>query len=120
MNTQFKNLEPQEADIVDYLKTYCKGIGHAISNEGLAHKFNLDTRTMRNFIANIIVKYEFPIGSSSKNLSGIFWIETEEEFQIAQRELISRIKMLSRRTRGIRRGWSNYKNEQIEQLKLIK
>ena len=119
MKTQFKNLEGIDRDIAEYLKDYCDGIYHSISNEGLAHKFDIDVRTMRNLVANIIAKYELPIGSTSKNLSGIFWIKTEDEFEIAHRELISRIKKLSKRAKGVRRGWQAWKNEiEAEQLTL--
>jgi hypothetical protein len=99
------NLNPQEADIVDYLKNYCDGIEHAISNQSLAYKFGIDERTMRNLITNLITNQHIPIGSCSKNHSGVFYCVTDEDFKVAHRELISRIKKLSKRAKGLRLGY---------------
>jgi hypothetical protein len=105
MKNEFNNLNEYEAEIVDYLKNFCDGIEHAISNEGLARKFMMDTRTMRNLITNLIVNQHIPIGSCSKNHSGIFYCVTDSDFEVAHRELIGRIKQLSRRAKGLRLGY---------------
>jgi len=105
MQTKFKNLEGLDRDIVEYLKKYCDGIEHAISNDSLAYKFDVDKRTMRNLIQNLITNQHIPIGSCSKNHSGIFYCVSDEDFEIAHRELISRIKKLSKRAKGLRLGY---------------
>ena len=47
MNTQFNNLESLGSDIAYYLKTYCNGISHSISNEALAIKRTVDFKRVR-------------------------------------------------------------------------
>ena len=119
MNTQFNNLESLGSDIVYYLKTYCNGISHSISNEALASNFDLDKRTLRSLITHLIVKHGIPIGSCSRNHSGIYFISNQQDFDIASRELISRIKKLSRRHKCLRLNWQNWKSEIVkEQLTL--
>lgn len=119
MNT-FKISDPLEAEIAEYLFEYHKGIGNAISNKRLADRFNLDERTLRQLIVNLIVKEGIPIGSSSKNHSGIYFISSEEDYKIASDELLSRIKKLSKRHKCNRYNWINWKNEILnEQLILI-
>jgi len=112
MKYKHNNLNPQEADIVEYLKNYCNGISHAISNDALAYKFQINKRKMRNLIVHLIVNCGVPIGSCSTNHSGVYFIETEEDFKIAHRELISRIKKLSKRAKAIRKSF--YKNRQLQ------
>ena len=118
MNNQFNISDPLEQEIAEYLYWYHKGIGNAISNKRLANRFNLDERTLRQLIVNLIVNSKIPIGSCSKNHSGIFFIDSESEFKIASDELLSRIKKLSKRHKALRMAYKNYKNEQIEQLEL--
>jgi len=115
MNNKIYNLNSQEAEIVEYLKNYCYGIEHAISNDNLARKFNMDKRTMRNLITNLITNHNVPIGSSSTNYTGIFYCVSDEDYEIAHRELISRIKKLSRRAKGLRLGYFS----KVKQLTLI-
>jgi len=99
------NITYEEIEIIEYLKNYCDGVQHAISNEGLAHKFSIDKRTMRNLIQNLITNHHVPIGSCSKNHSGIFYCITDKDYEIASRELLSRIKKLSKRHKGLRLGY---------------
>ena len=119
MNTQFKNLESLGSDIAYYLKTYCNGISHSINNEALAIKFNMDNRTLRSLITHLIVKHGIPIGSCSRNYSGIYFISNQQDFDIASRELMGRIKKLSRRHKCLRLNWQDWKGEIVkEQLTL--
>jgi hypothetical protein len=116
MKPEFKNLNPIEQEIAEYLYDYCDGINHAISNEALSYKFGIDKRQIRNIITNLIINYKLPIGSSSTGLTGIYWCITEEDYEIAHRELISRAKQLSKRAKGLRTGWNRYKEDRLEQL----
>jgi len=105
MNNNPENLNPREADIIEYLQEYCDGIGHAISNDSLAIKFSVDKRTMRDLIAHLITDHHVPLGSCSKNHSGIYYCVTDSDYETAHKELISRIKKLSRRAKGLRIGY---------------
>jgi len=116
MKPEFKNLNPIEQEIAEYLYTYCDGINHAISNEAISHKFGIDKRQIRSIITNLIVIHELPIGCSSTGRTGIYWCITEEDYEIAHRELILRIKQLSKRAKGLRTGWNRFKEDKLEQL----
>lgn len=117
---KFNITEYPDKDIAEYLYEYHKGIENAISNSRLADRFNLDERTLRQIIVNLIIKEGIPIGSCSVNHSGIYFIASEEDFLIAYRELISRVKKLARRTRALKRAYNNYKNKiENRQLQLI-
>ena len=119
MQNQFNNLESLGSDKAYYLKTYCNGISHSISNEALAIKFNMDKRTLRSLITHLIVKHGIPIGSCSRNHSGIYFISNQQDFDIASRELMGRIKKLSRRHKCLRLNWQDWKGEIVkEQLTL--
>src|SRR4030042_5765845 len=111
MKTQFKNLEGIDREIADYLKNYCECIYHAISNEALASKFDVDKRTLRGMITHLITEHGIPIGSCSKNHSGIYFITSQQDFDIASRELMSRIRKLSKRYKCVRLNWQAWKNE---------
>ena len=110
MKNNFNITEYPDNDIAEYLYEYHKGISNAVSNKRLADVFQLDERTLRQIIVNLIINYNVPIGSSSKNHSGIFFISNEQEFLIAHRELISRIRKLAKRARALRMAFKNYKN----------
>ena len=120
MKNNFNITEYPDKDIAEYLFDYCKGIDNAISNKRLADRFNLDERTLRQIIVKLIVKEGIPIGSSSKNHSGIYFISCEADYKIASDELMSRIRKLSKRHKCNRYNWSNWKNEILnKQLQLI-
>jgi len=117
MNNNFNNLEPIEKDIVNYLKNYCNGLSHSISNEALAAKFQMDKRTLRSLITHLIVFHDVPLGSCSRNHSGIFYVSSQYDFEVAHREIISRIKNLSKRAKHLRLGY--YESIKDKQLQLI-
>ena len=117
----FNNIkEYLDKDIAEYLYNYHRGINEAISNKRLADRFGLEERRLRQIITKLIVVDLIPIGSRSTNHSGIFFIESEEEFKIASDELLSRIKKLSKRHKALRMAYKNYKNAELnKQLQLI-
>ena len=120
MNPKFNDLETKEAELAEYLYDYHRGINHAVSNKHLAEAMGLDERTSRDIVAKIITVDHIPIGSCSVNHSGIYFCNNEEDFKIAHNELIGRMKKLSRRAKGLRLGWQEWKNEiKAEQLLLI-
>ncbi|MDD5013826.1 MAG: hypothetical protein PHW73_01825 [Atribacterota bacterium] len=107
-----------EHDIAEYIESYHKGLSHAVSNSRLAEVFQLDKRTLRRIITKLINEYGLPLGSSSTR--GIFFISSDKECLLAMNELKSRREELEIREANIDTNWFNYKNEQIEQLELIK
>ena len=117
MENIFNISDPLEQEIADYLYDYHRGLSNAISNKRLANRFNLDERTLRQLIVNLIVNSNIPIGSCSKNHSGIFYISDDLDFKIASDELLSRIKKLSKRHKSLRVGY--YKRIENKQLVLI-
>jgi len=120
MNIKFQNLDPIEQDIAEYLFEYHKGIENAVSNKRLAEAVGLEERTSREIVAKLITIDNIPIGSCSVNHSGIYFCSNDEDFKIAHNELIGRMKKLSRRAKGLRLGWQEWKNEiKAEQLLLI-
>jgi len=120
MENQFNITEYPDKDIAEYLYSYHRGISRGVSNHRLAYKFHLDERRLRQIITKLIVEDLLPIGSCSTNHSGIYFISNEQDFLIAHRELISRIKKLAKRARALRKAYQNYKNELVnKQLQLI-
>ena len=117
----FNNIkEYLDKDIAEYLYNYHRGINEAISNKRLADRFGLEERRLRQIITKLIVVDNIPIGSCSVNHSGIYFIDNEEDFKIASRELLSRIKKLSKRHKALRIAFQNYKNAELnKQLQLI-
>lgn len=112
---QFNISNPLETGIAERLYEYHKGIRKSISNKRLADIFSLDERTLRRIITKLINECGVPIGSSSHN--GIFFISTDEECDITNKELSSRIIEMARRRKNNKKNWKNYKNkEEIEQL----
>jgi hypothetical protein len=103
-----------EHSIIEYLKSYHKGSGRAIHFKDLAEYFEINERELRNLIADLITDWQIPIGSSQ---SGYFFIDNDGDFTLAYAELISRIKKLARRAKGMRIGYM--KSRQIEKPKQL-
>ena len=90
-----------EEQILDYIKRWHRGRQRAITYKELAKVLRINERELRNVIASLVTKGE-PIGASQE---GYFWITSEEEYQIARAEIISRIDKLRQRLEGLERGW---------------
>jgi len=90
-----------EEQILNYIKHFHKGRQRAITYKELAKVLRINERELRNVIASLVTKGE-PIGASQE---GYFWITSEEEYQIARAEIISRIDKLRQRLEGLERGW---------------
>ena len=90
-----------ENQILDYIRRWHRGRQRAITYKELAKVLRINERELRNVIASLVTKGE-PIGASQE---GYFWITSEEEYQIARAEIISRISKLRLRLDGLERGW---------------
>ena len=90
-----------ENQILNYIKHFHKGRQRAITYKELAKVLRINERELRNVVALLVIKGEL-IGASQE---GYFWITSEEEYQIARAEIISRISKLRLRLDGLERGW---------------
>jgi len=90
-----------EEQILDYIKRWHRGRQRAITYKELAKVLKLNERELRNVVALLVTKGE-PIGASQE---GYFWITSDDEYQIARAEIISRIDKLRQRLNGLEKGW---------------
>ena len=90
-----------ENQILDYIRRWHRGRQRAITYKELAKVLRINERELRNVVALLVIKGEL-IGASQE---GYFWITSEEEYQIARAEIISRIDKLRQRLNGLERGW---------------
>ena len=90
-----------EEQILDYIKRWHRGRQRAITYKELAKVLKLNERELRNVVALLVTKGE-PIGASQE---GYFWITSDDEYQIARAEIISRIEKLRLRLDGLEKGW---------------
>lgn len=90
-----------EQEILDYIKRWHRGRQRAITYKELAKVLRINERELRNVVALLVIKGEL-IGASQE---GYFWITSEEEYQIARAEIISRISKLRLRLDGLEKGW---------------
>jgi hypothetical protein len=90
-----------ENQILDYIRRWHRGRQRAITYKELAKVLRINERELRNVVALLVIKGEL-IGASQE---GYFWITSEEEYQIARAEIISRISKLRLRLDGLERGW---------------
>jgi hypothetical protein len=103
-----------EHSIIDYLKSHHRSKGNAIHFKDLAEYFEINERELRNIIADLITDWQIPIGSSQ---TGYFFINNDSDFTLASSELLSRIRKLSKRHKGMRIGY--IKSRQIEKPKQL-
>ena len=90
-----------EEQILNYIKRWHRGRQRAITYKELAKVLKLNERELRNVVALLVTKGE-PIGASQE---GYFWITSNDEYQIARAEIISRIEKLRLRLDGLEKGW---------------
>jgi len=102
-----------ELIILNYIKDRCKGKQSAETFGRLSLLLGIEERELRSTVADLVTIYQVPIGTGQ---DGYWWLSNEEEFKEAHKELIDRMKKLSRRAKGLRLGYEkskqNYKYEQ--------
>jgi hypothetical protein len=106
-----------EHRILTHLKNHHRGSNNAITYKALSVELRINSRELRYAVANIVTSGEGCIGSNS--VSGYFFITDDEELNYCHSELVSRIKKLAKRARGLRRARMNDKLVTIEQQKLF-
>lgn len=102
-------MNQNEITILNKLKNFHKGKDQAITYKDLARRTGINEREVRSSVAALVTCYQQPIASSSE--AGYYFINSQEEFDHARNELMSRIKKLSRRIKGLRIGYQKSKQE---------
>ena len=104
-----------EIKIINELKGLHRGKDNAIHYKCLALTLNVNEREVRSIIADLITNRHLPVATSQE---GYWWIDSEDEYRQASGELISRIKKLSARHRGLRLGYQeqDYKPKQLQMI----
>ncbi len=106
-----------EHRILTHLKNHHRGSNNAITYKALSVELQINSRELRYAVANIVTNCEGCIGSNS--VSGYFFIIDDEDYQYCHDELISRIKKLSRRAKGLRISYMLRKEIKPKQMQLI-
>jgi len=94
------NLTYEEEKILKALGT---GERQACTYKYLSFRTGINERELRRLVSKLVTDNHVPIATTSDG--GYFLISNHDEFDHAHRELISRIKALSKRCRGLRIGY---------------
>jgi len=102
-----------EIKVKEYIKRKCYGKENSETYSHLAFYLNLNEREVRDIVSRLVTEHQIHIGTSQH---GYFYISCDEEYRLAHSELISRIKALSQRAKGLRIGYSkiDIKPKQLE------
>ena len=106
-----------ETIILNYIKTNHRGKENAETYKFLAYHLQIGERELRDSVAHLVTDYQIPIASTSD--AGYYWLNCDEEYQQASNELMSRIRKLSKRHKGLRLGYMKSKQVIIKQLELM-
>lgn len=103
--------------ILNKLKQY-RGKANAVTYKNLSFLTGIGEREVRQIVSDLVTLGKYPIASTSD--AGYYWICSDEEFARAHSELVSRIKKLSKRAKGLRIGYLRSKQEiKPRQLELV-
>ena len=104
-----------EIKIYNFIKSRCRGQYQAQTYKHIAFFLGINERELRDIVSRLVTDYQVPIATSQE---GYWFIDNEEEFRLAHAELISRIKALAKRAKGLRKGFirsrQEYKPRQLE------
>ena len=98
-----KIMNDNEAKILRILQ---KNKGYCLTYKSLSFFSRVSEREVRAAVASLVTDGIAPICGSQQ---GYTWISNQEQYELASNELLSRIKMLSRRHKGLRRAWQEEK-----------
>ena len=96
-----------ELIILNYIKDRCRGKQSAETFGRLSLLLGIEPRHLRLIVSDLIKSGRACICSTSQD--GYYWPETEEEFNHAQAEDISRIDELRQKKDGRQQAWDEYK-----------
>lgn len=107
-----------EHKILIHLKNHHRGNFNAITFKALSVELGINSRELRLYVSNIVSNGEGCIGSDS--VSGYYYITTDEELNYCHGELVSRIKKLAKRAKGLRQARIKDRQEvEPKQLSLL-
>jgi len=110
-------MNDNELKILNYIKDRCKGQQHAETYGHLSLILGIEERELRSTVADLVTVYQVPIGTGQ---DGYWWLSCDEEYRQAHKELIERMKKLSRRAKGLRLGFERSKQDyKFEQPALL-
>lgn len=98
------------------MATLSSGEKNLITYKTIAWRTKISEREVRAIVAHLVTDHYICICTTSNG--GYFIASNYEEYDHAHRELLSRIKALSRRARGLRLGYMKDVNID-KQLKLV-
>ncbi|MHB1125321.1 MAG: hypothetical protein ACYC0T_21765 [Ramlibacter sp.] len=104
-----------EYKILLHLKNHHRSSERAITYKKLSIELGINSRELRLCVSQMVTDGAL-IASSQE---GYWWISNDEEYQLAHDELISRIKKLSRRAKGLRTGYKLKQEIKPKQLQFI-
>ena len=111
-------MNSKEIEIAYKLKNYHRGKESAITYKNLAYVLDLNERELRNIVADLVTYRQLPIATDSQ--AGYYWINSDDEYQHAYNEIMSRVRALARRAKGLRIGYLKSKQEiKPKQLELV-
>ena len=94
----------EEQTVLNHLRRWHLGRARAITYKNLALVLKMDARTLRDTVSRLVTEHNALIASTSSD--GYFYIQTEEELNHAKNEIISRVRKLAARKRGLVKGWT--------------
>lgn len=99
-----------EINIINQLRNNHRGKDNAVTYKRLASVIGVNSRELRQAVSELVTHYHYLIGTSQE---GYWYIDNDEEYQQAHDELISRIKKLSKRAKGLRLGHMRIKQQEL-------
>lgn len=108
-----ENLTHEEQKIMDILPV---GEKYPATYKNIAWRTKINERDVRSTVAHLVTDHHVCICTTSSG--GYFLASNFDEYNHAHNELISRIKALSKRCRGLRKGYEEDVRRD-EQLSLI-
>lgn len=97
-----------ETKTYNFIKIRCKGKYQAQTYKHIAFYLSINERELRDVVSRLITDYQIPIGTSQE---GYWYLDNDEEYRLAHAELISRIKALAKRAKGLRIGYIKSRQE---------
>jgi len=108
-------LNDLELKIIIRLRNHHRGKDNAIHYKELAIDLGINERELRDIVSNLVIDGKACIGSNCTE--GYFYIVTDEEYQHTRNEIMSRIKKLAKRAKGLR--LSRMFDKQLEEPKQL-
>lgn len=97
-----------EAKTYNFIKARCKGRHNAQTYKHIAFYLGINERELRDIVSRLVTDWQIPIGASQE---GYWYIDNDDEYRLAHAELMSRVKALAKRAKGLRIGYIKSKQD---------